>query len=215
MIILSKLWEFIWKHKGTIAILVTILGLLGTVFYMNSRLNDVIAERDIAVLNNKAYEADKQADAKVKRQYEFTLNQLKDSKDSVDIKLKNAIKALGIKNNKILYLQYYIDHFEKEDSIVFRDSVIAKGVNTDTIVGDKFYSIYLHLKYPNTIITKPSFTNEKEVIITKERETIDPPYKFFLLRWFQAKQDVVIVNIKDENPYLVKTQSKFIKVFKK
>ena len=112
-------------------------------------------------------------------------------------------------------MQYYIDHFLKTDTIEYTDTVIAPGVDKDTLIGNKFYSLDLHLQYPNKITTKVSFTNEKEVFVSLKRETIDPPYKFFLWRWFQKKQDVAIVDIKDSNPYLVKGQSRFIQVIKK
>ena len=112
-------------------------------------------------------------------------------------------------------MQYYIDKFLKTDTVVFRDTVFAKGVDVDTIIGDKYYTLNLNLKYPNKITTKVGFINEKEVFVSVKKETIDPPYKFFLWRWFQKKQDVAIVDIYDSNPYLEKGKSRFIQVVKK
>ena len=57
--------------------------------------------------------------------------------------------------------------------------------------------------------------NTRDVLINSKRETIDPPKKFFLLRWFQKKQEVILVNVKDSNPYITKGQDVYIQIIKK
>ena len=88
------------------------------------------------------------------------------------------------------------------------------GTDIDTIIGDKFYTLNLHLTYPNKVATKVSFNNEKMVFVSLKKETVNPPYKFFIARWFQKKQNVAIVDIYDSNPYLIKGNSRFIQIVK-
>ena len=201
--------------KKYILIVILILGLLGLGYYSFSTIKDLNQRLGIAKANEKAYVAENDSLKNQNRVFQFTVADYKAGKDSISLKLKIAQKELGIKDKKLVSMQYYIDHFLKTDTIEYTDTVIAPGVDKDTLIGNKFYSLDLHLQYPNKITTKVSFTNEKEVFVSLKRETIDPPYKFFLWRWFQKKQDVAIVDIKDSNPYLVKGQSRFIQVIKK
>lgn len=201
-----------WKQL-LIALIIILSGAFNIIYYLNNK--SLTTELGISKSNEKAYIAENDSIKNQNRVFQFTIADYKYANDSISKKLKASQKELGIKDSKLISIQYYIDHFIKEDSIIYRDSVIAKGINTDTIVGNQFYSLYLHLQYPNKIDTKISFTNEKEVFVSLIRETINPPYKFFLWRWFQKKQDVAIVDIKDSNPYLIKSKGRFIQIVKK
>lgn len=46
------------------------------------------------------------------------------------------------------------------------------------------------------------------------KQTIDPPKKFFIARWFQRKHTVVEVDVVQENPYCENKEERFIKVIK-
>jgi hypothetical protein len=65
----------------------------------------------------------------------------------------------------------------------------------DTTVGDNWYSVNLNLSYPGRIALNPSFKSEKYIIVHSKKETIDPPKKFFLLRWFQKKHTILEVDV--------------------
>ena len=51
-------------------------------------------------------------------------------------------------------------------------------------------------------------------IVDYRKETIDPPKKCFIARWFQKKQEVIEVNVVEKNPYIENKKSKFIEVIK-
>jgi len=206
-----KLLTRYWKHLiGAVIVIASIICNI-LFFNINKQLN---LEFKISKANEKAYIAENDLIKNQNRVFQTSIRQYRQSNDSIDKKLKDTQKKLGIKDNKIISMQYYIDKFLRTDTVIFKDTVLAKGVDIDTIVGDKHYTLNIHLKYPNKITTKVEFVNEKEVFVTIKKETIDPPYKFFLWRWFQKKQEVAIVDINDSNPYLVKGKARFVQVVK-
>ena len=200
-----------WKQI-LVALIILILGATSSIFYIDNKNLNIKLE--ISKSNEKAYIAENDSLKSQNRVFQTSIRQYRQSNDSIDKKLKATQKKLGIKDSKIISMQYYIDKFLKTDTVVFKDTVLVKGVDIDTIIGDKHYTLNLHLKYPNKITTKVGFINEKEVFVTTKRETIDPPYKFFLWRWFQKKQEIAIVDIYDSNPYLEKGKSRFVQVVK-
>lgn len=201
-----------WKQI-LVVLIILILGTTSSIFYINNK--DLNIKLETSKSNEKAYIAENDSLKNQNRVFQISIRQYRQSNDSIDKELKNTQKKLGIKDSKIISMQYYIDKFLKTDTVKFKDTVLVKGVDIDTIVGDKYYTLNLHLKYPNKITTKIGFINEKEVFVSTKKETIDPPYKFFLWRWFQKKQEVAVVDIYDSNPYLEKGKSRFIQVIKK
>lgn len=104
----------------------------------------------------------------------------------------------------------------KTDTICFKDTVF-KDLHTDidTVLTDKsWYSLQLSLKYPNRISVTPSFTSEKYVMISSRKETVNPPKKFFLFRWFQKKHTVIEADVVEKNPFIQNKKNKFIEVIK-
>ena len=63
-------------------------------------------------------------------------------------------------------------------------------------------------------MVSPSFVSEKYITVSSKKETVNPPKKFFLFRWFQRKHKVLIVNIHEENPYIETNNSKFVEILK-
>ena len=62
------------------------------------------------------------------------------------------------------------------------------------------------------IAVKPEFKSEKHIIVSTKKETVNPPKKFFLLRWFQKKHLVVHVDVVEKNPYVGGETSKYIEI---
>ena len=77
-----------------------------------------------------------------------------------------------------------------------------------------WYSENLSLRYPDTIITNPKFISDKYIVLNTDKQTIDPPKKFFIARWFQKKQTIIEVNIVEKNPYIKTKEQKFIEIIK-
>lgn len=170
-------------------------------------------ELSISISNEKAFIAENSSLKDENRVFKFTTEQLNYYNDSILQKMNDVRKELKIKDKNIKQLQYLLSVSTKKDTVLFTDTLFRdKELALDTIIGDKWYNIRLGLKYPNLIYTEPTFTSEKYIIVNKKRETVNPPKKFFLFRWFQKKHWVMEVHIKEENPYIKETNNKFVEI---
>lgn len=149
------------------------------------------------------------------RVLQLTTEQLNYYNDSIIEEMNRVKKELKIKDSKVQQMQYLMSVSTKKDTVLFTDTIFKdSSLVLDTVIGDKWYNIRLGLKYPNLIYTEPTFTSEKYIITSKKKETINPPKKFFLLRWFQRKHWVMEVNIVEKNPYIKESNNKFIEIIK-
>lgn len=174
-------------------------------FYKESRRNANLYS--IATSNYKASMSKNSS-------YKLTIDQLKYESDSIIHKLDSVRSKLKIKDSKLQSAMYIKDSISIKDSVVFKDSILMKGVDVDTIITNRWYNLSIRLKYPNKVLTSIDIENEKYVFIHTKRETIAPPKKFFLLRWFQKKHTIVQVDIEDGNPYIKNRNSKYIEIVK-
>ena len=193
----------------SIIILVSIISFLG---YTNKKLSNQYA---IAYENIKAYDAELsglRGDTKV---YKLTIEQLNYFNDSIIKKMKVVQKELGIKDKRLQQLQYEASHAQRADTIILKDTLFRDPqLKLDTIVGDKWFKTNLHLEFPSTIALKPEIELERYTFISGKRETVNPPKKFFLFRWFQKKHTVVEVNVREMNPYVKDKTQRFIQIIK-
>ena len=163
--------------------------------------------------NQKAFITENSSLKDESRAFKFTIEQLNYYNDSILQKMNNVRKELKIKDKNIKQLQYLLSVSTKKDTVLFTDTIFRdKSLALDTIIGDKWYNIRLGLKYPNLIYTEPTFTSEKYIIVNKKKETVNPPKKFFLFRWFQRKHWVMEVHIKEKNPYIKEIDNKFVEI---
>ena len=170
-------------------------------------------ELSISVSNEKAFIAENSSLKDENRVFKFTVEQLNYYNDSILQKMNDVKKELKIKDKDLKQMQYLLSEATKKDTIVFRDTLFKEPtLDIDTLIGDKWYNIRLGLKYPNLITTNPTFISEKYIIVNKKKETINPPKKFFLFRWFQRKHWVMEVHIKEKNPYIKETNNKFVEI---
>lgn len=167
----------------------------------------------IAMANQKASDLENSALKDNNRAYQYTISQLTSYKDSVVQKMDSIRKGLNIKDKNLTSLQYISSRASKRDTLVFTDTIFKNQYLTiDTILGDGWYKVQLGLRYPNIINIEPSFISKKYIITSKKKETINPPKKFFLFRWFQKKHWVIEVIVKEENPYIQNINNKFIEI---
>lgn len=68
--------------------------------------------------------------------------------------------------------------------------------------------------YPNKIFVAPEFISDKSIITYLSKETIKPPKKCKFLRAFQRKHKVIVVEIKENNPYIKTKEQKHIEIIK-
>ena len=45
-----------------------------------------------------------------------------------------------------------------------------------------------------------------------KKETVNPPKKFFLFRWFQKKHKIIQVDVIEKNPYVQNEVSRYIEI---
>ena len=184
-------------------------------YTLYNRNQDLKEEISISMTNQKAFIAENSSLKEENRVFKFTVEQLNYYNDSILQKMNEVRNELKIKDNNLKQMQYLLSEATKKDTIVFRDTLFREpSLNIDTLIGDKWYNIRLGLKYPNLITTNPTFISEKYIIVNKKKETINPPKKFFISRWFQRKHWVMEVNVVEKNPYIKESNNRFIEFYK-
>ena len=102
-----------------------------------------------------------------------------------------------------------------KDTIILKDTVFKdEGIDIDTLLSDEWYSINVGLRYPSSITVTPKFKSEKAVIVSAKKETVNPPKRFFLFRWFQKKHIVLHVNVIERNPYIEDQDNRYVEIVK-
>lgn len=196
-----------------IVILISLLAVSTYILY--NRNQDLKEEISVSMTNQKAFITENTSLKEENRAFKFTVEQLNYYNDSILQKMNEVRKELKIKDKNLKQMQYLLSEATKKDTIVFRDTLFREpSLNIDTLIGDKWYNIRLGLKYPNLITTNPTFISEKYIIVNKKKETINPPKKFFLFRWFQRKHLVMEVNVVEKNPYIKESNNRFIEFYK-
>lgn len=195
----------------TIAILFVLL--IVSLSVLASQYKKLQEEYEIAAGNTKILLQDKTDLYRNIGILQLHIDELEYSNDSVLQKLNKARKELKIKDKDIKYLQYMATKIEKKDSIIIkRDTIFVKDTHVDTLIKDKWYNLQLKLDYPNSVVVNPKFISEQYVVVHANRETIRPPKKCRIGRWFQKKHTVIRVEIKEENPYIKQTNNQFVKI---
>ena len=194
-----------------IGILISLLAV--STYTLYNRNQDLEEEISVSMSNQKAFITENSSLKEENRVFKFTVEQLNYYNDSILEKMNEVRKELKIKDKDLKQIQYLLSEATKKDTIVFRDTLFREPtLDIDTLIGDKWYNIRLGLKYPNLIYTEPTFTSEKYIVVNKKRETVNPPRKFFLFRWFQKKHCVMEVYIKEKNPYIEEIDNKFVEI---
>ena len=201
------------KKYIRIGVIVLISLLAISTYTLYNRNQDLKEEISVSMSNQRAFIAENSSLKDENRVFKFTVEQLNYYNDSILQKMNDVKKELKIKDKDLKQMQYLLSEATKKDTIVFRDTLFKEPtLDIDTLIGDKWYNIRLGLKYPNLITTNPTFISEKYIIVNKKKETINPPKKFFLFRWFQRKHWVMEVHIKEKNPYIKETNNKFVEI---
>lgn len=149
------------------------------------------------------------------RTLKLSIEQLQYFSDSISRTLKRTIKESKIKESKISQLQYMLSTNYRVDTLRFKDTIFVNNLQIDTTITDsRWYNLKLSLKAPNTIVVNPKFNNEFITIFNAKKETINPPKKFFLARWFQKKHIVTETTIINNNPYSSVDTTRVIEIVK-
>lgn len=195
-------------------LIATLIGLGVAIKLQSDKIKELNTELLVSTNNNKAYEAERDSLKDNAIQFQFTIDQLNHSKDSLVEKINDIRKQVKVKDKQISELQYFASISNKKDSIIVRDTIFQRGVALDTLIGDDWSKLAIHAEYPNILNVDYSFKNETLVVMHDSRVTVDPPKKCWLARLFQKKQTIVEIDVVQENPYCTNQEQKFIKIVK-
>ena len=102
----------------------------------SNKIKELNTELLVSTNNNKAYEAERDSLKGNAIQFQFTIDQLNHSKDSLVDKINDIRKQVKVKDKQISELQYFASVNNKRDSIIMRDTIFQRGVALDTIISD-------------------------------------------------------------------------------
>lgn len=194
-------------------VIIAFIILIGAVAFLYNQNRILTNKYETSIENVKAYDAQLSGLEGNNRVLKLTVEQLNHFNDSIIKKMKVVQKELGIKDKRLQQLQYEASHAQRADTIILKDTLFRDPqLRLDTIVGDKWFKTNLHLEFPSTIALKPEIELERYTFINGKRETVNPPKKFFLFRWFQKKHTVVEVNVREMNPYVKNKTQRFIQI---
>lgn len=193
-------------------VIIAFIILIGAVAVLYNQNRILTNKYETSIENVKAYDAQLSGLEGNNRVLKLTVEQLNYFNDSIIKKMKVVQKELGIKDKRLQQLQYEASHAQRHDTITLTDTIFRNNFSLDTIVGDKWFKTNLHLKFPSTIALSPEIELERYTFINGKRETVNPPKKFFLFRWFQKKHTVVEVNVREMNPYVKNKTQRFIQI---
>lgn len=197
-----------WLVLSLISCIIALVASVKLVSYTNKKL-------EIAMNNIKAYDNQLAKSNEQTKALKLTVGQLNHYKDSILRVLNDTRKKLKIKDSQVVTLQYVESSFTKTDSVFFRDTIFRESMTSiDTIFGDEWYQARLRMEYPDKMYLEPRMKSEKHIIVYTKKETINPPKKFFLFRWFQKKQKVLNISIIEKNPYIENKNNRYVEIIK-
>ena len=204
--------QVIRKYIGITALaLIFVLGV--TTYIQYEKVKSLNIELSISKSNEKAFIEENNELKDRNLAFKFTIDQINYLNDSLITKMNEVRKELKIKDKDLKQMQYLLSTAQKTDTIVFRDTLFRdRNLQIDTLLGDSWYNIKLGLSYPNLITTTPTFKSEKYIVTSTRKETIKPPKKCAIARWFQKKHKVVEVIIHEKNPYITNKETRFIEI---
>lgn len=201
------------KNK-IIAILATIsIVSLISLFGIYKQMQAIQDRYSVSMENIKAYNSEINILKDDNRAYKLSIEQLSYFNDSITLKMNELRHSLRIKDKELKQMQYQLSHIDKTDSIFIRDTIfISPEFKLDTTMGDQWLSNRLLLEYPNKVKINTKVKSEHTLFVTSEKETIHPPKKFFLFRWFQKKHQVLNIIVEENNPYIEQDKYKHIEI---
>lgn len=209
---IKKFLDKIFTKERIIWLILLVAAVCTAIFFIN-RYNSYEEKWKQAVENNKAYALQLDKQKAESNMFKLKVEQLEYYSDSIMVKLNEARKELKVKDNQLKQLMWLETEFQKKDTVYLTDTIFKEPDFTlDTIMGDEWVQTNLHLEYPGTIATESTVKSEKTVVVSAQKETVDPPKKFFLCRWFQKKHTVIKVVTKENNPHVIDQENVYIEI---
>lgn len=147
---------------------------------------------------------------------QITTETLKNSNDSIDMQLREAYKEIGRKDKQIAALQYIAQEMHQTDTVILHktDTIFKENVSIDTTISDQYHKLNIKLEFPSTIITDYTVYNEIDIAISQEKVYVGGKSKCFLKRLFQKKYNVMLMDVKNQNPNVITKKTKFYEIIK-
>ena len=201
------------------AIFIIILVLIGTLIYQHYSLKDYKAKYEVAKNNNMAYEQDLKDEKGKSAMYYSSLQDLKNSNDSLLQVSRELQKKENIKPKNTDYIGYSTSSAHKVDTVYLSNdsnkvNIIRDSVDIDTTLENKWYKLRVNVKSPNRLIIAPEFRIERHIIIYTKKEYKNKRSKIFFIRWFQKKINIAYITLEEKNPYIDVKQQKLVKIIK-
>lgn len=186
--------------------------LIVIIFLMGQKIHNLNVSLDNSINNVKAYAAENSGLIESNRVFKLSIEQMEYYNDSLMQEMKKIANDNGIKDRKIKALQYQLEHFSKQDTIILRDTIFRdSNFILDTCIIDPWNKSCLHLEYPGTIAISNEYKNDKYITLNSHKEPVKQR-KWFLPRWFTRKHTVVEILIVDKNPYVTTPKQRYIEV---
>lgn len=141
-----------------------------TTSYYKDKSNNLYAEKRALILN----------EAEIKASNIKEIQSLKKTIKDQRIALKNVNSGTVIEE-------------------VIKEVLVPVKLNDSTYVYDKGETKIEFLQRVDSSRFNVNITNKQTVLIHNERETVKPPKKYWILRLFQKKHDVVFVSVVNSN----------------
>ena len=203
------------KRYIYIGIAVLVAGLSVSLWAIIEEKDRLKEEWNNAMENVKAYSEQFSDSENKNRAFKLTIEQLKYSNDSIFKELDSTRRGLKVKDSKLQGLQYISSSFSKADTVILTDTLFRDPqMSVDTTLSDEWYSVRIGLEYPNAVAVIPEFRSVKHIVVSSKRETVNPPKKFFLFRWFQKKNTVLNIDVIEKNPYVKDTNNRYVEIIK-
>lgn len=194
------------KLKIYAVIFCLFIALCGALCFTVHRINALNEEINRKTVNIKALEGRN-------IEMQLSMDELKYSNDSLNKRIFEIVDSTDIKLRKIKNVHYIVTKTVMHDTISIKDTIFARDFKLDTtIVYNPYTKLSLGLKFPSDINVGLAISSEKTLIFHTHRETVNPPKKFFLFRWFQKKHTVTEVEVVESNPLIQTEQSRFINI---
>lgn len=187
---------------------------LSTIFYYYKKADHAIIENSRIVNNNKSLERgmltfkdDSARTHYLTVQQQKTIAELKYSSDTSTIALMNRINSYKIKLGTITDVATVSTQLKHDTTFV-----PAKGKDTTYNLSHNPQTKHSITIKGDSVTDSLEVNNVQDLVMHGKKETIEPPKKFFLCRWFQKKHIVVSGEVINSNKDIKVKDQKFIKV---
>lgn len=206
------------KNKLTLIAAIVFAAMVLCIGFLLAKNKHLQFDYDLALNNYRAYEqmVTAKLDSVNGKNYELKLTKelLERSQDTIIRDLNNLRKEMKIKDKQLKQLQYLSTTTRIVDSVYFTDTLFRQDIDLDTVISDDWHTVKIRLTYPSNIKLESRYKNQISVVVSTEKQTINPPSKIFFIRWFQKKQELVKIDVVDKNPYSMITEQRFVEVVK-